>query len=119
MNAAQRARRFGDAPVAGHEIIRGHLELAGTWKAWSAISPLRAQAFQLVAITGDGAFGALEFDTPEDADAAAAHARAIGHTIVSPRRLRPSPDVGWSGGAAGILRSLEAATDVTAVYRRE
>ncbi len=118
MHAAQRARRFGDAPVAGHEIIRGHLELAGTWRAWSAISPLRAQAFQLVAITGDGAFGALEFETAEDADNAAVHARAIGHTIVSPRRLRPPPDVGWSGGASGILRALEAATDANGVYRR-
>jgi len=116
--SAGRARRFGDEPVAGHEIIKGHLELAGSWRAWSAISPLRPQAFQLVALSADGAFGSLEFEAADEADAAAVHARAIGLTIVSPRRLRPPPDVGWGGGAAGILQGLEAATDPRGTFRR-
>jgi FAD/FMN-containing dehydrogenase len=115
--AAARARRFGDAPSSGHEIIRGHLELAGSWHAWEAISPLRPQAFQLVAVWSQGAFGAVELETATDADAAAVHARAIGLTIVSPRRLRPGAAAGWDRGAAGLLRALEATTDPAGVFR--
>ncbi len=116
--AAARSRRFGEARVSGREIIRGHLELAGSWRAWAALSPLRPQAFQLVALTGEGAFGAVELDSSDEAETAAVHARAIGHTIVSPRRLRPAAEVGWSAGASGVLRALESVTDPASVYRR-
>jgi hypothetical protein len=117
IGAAVRARKFGSEPVAGREIIRGHLELAGSWNAWGAISPLRPFAMQFVSLHANGAFGALEFESPEEADAAAAHAQAIGFAIVSPRRLRPPPSRGWSNAGhlyAALLRSL----DPSGVFQR-
>lgn len=115
-DAASHARQFGDALTTGHGIIRGNLELAGSWRAWGAVSPLRPQGLHLVAISTDGAFGAVELEDGGEVEAAARHARAIGLTIVSPRALRPSPDVGWSGGAASILQALEVATDPSTVF---
>jgi FAD/FMN-containing dehydrogenase len=117
-DAASHARHFGDTQLVGHDIIRGPLELAGSWRAWAAASPLRPQGLHLVALSADGAFGAVELESADEAPQAAKHAQAIGLTIVSPRALRPSPDVGWSGGAASILHALEAATDPTAVLGR-
>lgn len=115
-HAARRARSFGSEPIGGRNI-RGHLELAGSWKAWGAASPLRADAIQLVALNADGAFGALEFTDPEDAERAAVHARVIGFTVVSPRRLRPSPESGWTG-AHDAFERLARALDPQGVFAR-
>lgn len=103
--AGQRARRFGSGPIEGQEH-RGDLELAGSWRAWKAISPLRPQVVQLVAIHGDGAFGSVVFESAEQAERAAEHARAIGFSVVSPRRLRATLDSGFR--AAGALSYYEA-----------
>lgn len=114
--AGQRARRFGSGPIAGREI-RGHLELAGSWRAWSAVSPLRPEAIQLVAIHGDGAFGALRFEDPEEAARAADHARAIGFAVVSPRALRVTADAGAAAAGAGsILQRLFRETDAKGLF---
>lgn len=115
--AAHRARRFGAATLGGREI-RGHLELAGSWKAWGAASPLRPEALQLVAIHVDGAFGALEFADAEEAERAAEHARHIGFAVVSPRRLRPDPALGWTGAAAALHASLARELDPTGIFAR-
>lgn len=103
--AAQRAKRFGTGAIEGHEL-RGHLELAGSWRAWKSLSPLRPEALQLVAIHGDGAFGAIAFESAEQAEHAAVHARAIGFAVVSPRSLRVGPASGFE--AAGISSIHEA-----------
>lgn len=112
--AARRARAFGEGPIGGHEI-RGHLELAGSWRAWAAASPLKAEALQFVALHSDGAFGAVEFASADDAAAAAAHARAIGFSVVSPRRLRPPPGTAWTGAPGAYARLCES-VDPTGVF---
>lgn len=113
-HAARRARTFGEGSIGGHEL-RGHLELAGAWGAWAAASPLKAEALQFVAIHTDGAFGAVEFADPADAERAAAHARAIGFSVVSPRRLRPPPGTAWAGASAAFER-LCASVDPSGVF---
>lgn len=113
--AARRARLFGEGPIGGHEI-RGHLELAGSWGAWAAASPLQAEALQFVAIHSDGAFGAVEFATPDAAVTAAAHARAIGFSVVSPRKLRPPPGTAWAR-ASKVFDSLCATVDPHGVFQ--
>lgn len=119
-HAARRARAFGEVPLGGHEI-RGHLELAGSWGAWTSASPLKAEALQFVAIHSDGAFGVVEFADAADADRAAAHARAIGFSVVSPRRLRPPPGTPWAGASAAFARLVSAvdASDVFASVPRQ
>lgn len=112
--AARRARAFGEGPIGGHEI-RGHLELAGSWNAWAAASPLKAEALQFVALHSDGAFGAIEFANADDAASAAAHARAIGFSVVSPRRLRPPPGTPWTRATAAFDRLCET-VDPTGVF---
>ncbi len=115
--AAGRARRFGHEPVAGSDRMHTHLELAGSWQAWGGISPLRPQGMQFMAIHTDGAFGAVQFESADEADQAAQHARAIGLTIVSPRRLRPAPDVGWASAKA-LYEALTKQTDPHGVFAR-
>lgn len=116
--AAQRARRFGTVPLGGREGW-GHLELAGSWRAWAAASPLRPQSVQFVAIHGDGAFGALRFDDPAEAERAAKHAQAIGLVVVSPRRLRaPSDAAIQAAGAGAVYEALLRAADRTGVLGR-
>jgi hypothetical protein len=118
LGAAARARKFGEEHLASRELIRGHLELAGSWNAWRALSPLRPQALQLVSLHADGAFGALEFEHVDEADEAAAYAQAMGFAVVSPRRLRASPSVGWSG-AGPLLEALATAADPHGVFKRD
>lgn len=117
--AARRARSFGTGPIGGHDI-HGHLELAGSWGAWAAASPLKAEALQFVAIHSDGAFGSVEFASAEAAEAAAMHARAIGFSVVSPRRLRPPPGTAWVRAPAVFERLCQALdpNDVFAPVRR-
>lgn len=109
-NAAQRARRFGQAAIGGREI-HAHLELAGSWRAWAAASPLRPEAVHLVSLHVDGAFGALEFHDVAEAEQAAMNARHIGFAVVSPRSLRPDPAEGWRGAAAPLYAELASRLD--------
>ncbi len=117
MNAAARARRFGSGDIGGREG-RAQLELAGSWKAWHAASPLRPEALELVCLHVDGAFGALEFADPDEAERASVYAQAIGFAVVSPRRLRPDPAVGWSGPAAALYERLAQLSDPRGVFAR-
>jgi FAD/FMN-containing dehydrogenase len=115
--AAQRARKFGGAAIGGHEVA-GHLELAGTWRAWAAASPLRPSALQLVALHVDGALGALEFNDEADAERAAVSARHMGFVVVSPRRLRVDAAQGWQGAAHPLHEALAASIDPNGVFAR-
>lgn len=113
--AAARARRFGSEPIAGR-LLRAHLELAGSWRAWGTLSPLRPESLQLVALHTDGAFGALQFEDPDDADRAARHARAMGFAVVSPRRLRGLPVA--EGAAGQLMEALARRVDAAGVFAR-
>ncbi len=117
MGAAARARRFGGQEIGGRKV-RAHLEVAGSWRAWHAASPLRPEAFELVALHADGAFGALELVDPAEAERASEHARAIGFAVVSPGRLRPDPAVGWTGAALPLYRELARLADPSGVFAR-
>ena len=108
--AVARADRFGGSE-ARLSSVASQLELAGDWHAWMSSSPLRPSGVRFVALHAQGAFAALTFDEPADAERAALHARHIGLTVVSPRRLRAPVETGWSGAAKGLIEALERAVD--------
>jgi len=119
MFSAPRARRFGAGGIAGHEMARADLELCGSWRAWNAATPLRPEAFHLVGIHLDGAFGALRFEDPSELERAAHHAQAIGFAVVSPRCLRAPVGAGLqAAGAAALHEALLGALDPKSVFER-
>jgi len=109
-DAAGRARRFGSAPLRGHRV-EGLLELAGDWSAWAASTPLRPAAARFVALHPHGAFAAVAFDDADELERAARTAQHLGLVVVSPGRLRASPEAAWHSAGRGVHRALSAALD--------
>jgi FAD/FMN-containing dehydrogenase len=114
LDAVDRAERFGPSEVR-LASVGSELELAGDWHAWMSSSPLRPTFVRFVAVHAHGAFAALTFDDASEAERAATHARHIGLTVVSPRRLRAPLDAGWGTGARGVLEALTNAVDPAGV----
>jgi len=118
-SAAISARAFGSGPLAGHDVT-SELELAGAWAQWSQVAALAPTELQFVAMHAGGAFGALRFADPASAPDAAARALALGFVIVSPRRLRPAPELGFrEAGAAAIFTSFAAELDRHGTFARD